>query len=315
MTVASENASQRRVTTPTAPTIRLDRLPSELRLKIWSCSVEPRIVLLNDLVHQAKSYPLPVVTQLNAEARSESRDGYEPVGRGSYFDFSRDILVCDYRLADQTHPDPTTEKLAPRVERVVFWDCAPDEESIKFPDLYSEYLTTCYHQKRFGQVIFDRFWFPNAREFWSVKVGEVDKSWMVHADCAAPLEVRLQQSAREFRYWVEDNIIEIAPLDLSNTEARFILREGRCAKEDCHELNAGRIHIVSKVNLLDGKYNAPDDGRAWVRVLPSSGGSATSRAAVDRMRWAFVERSLTFFLRHDVADESGSFSRRRRCPG
>lgn len=297
------------------PTINFNCLPPELRLKIWACAVEPRIVLLNDLIYNLKSYPLPIVTQLNAEARSESRRGYEQVGRGSYVHFSRDILVCDYKLADQTSSSPAAEKLASRIERVVFWDCAPDEERIEIPDRYSDYLSTCYHQRSFGQVIFDRFWFPNVKDFWSVKIGDVDRSWMVHVDKSAPFDVRLQQSAREFRYWVDENIIEIAPLDMKDPESLMVLREGRCGKENCRELNSGRTHIISKVNFIDGKYQEPNDGRNWVQILPSAGNRnepPNSHAAIDRMRWALVERSLTFFLRWDWPGDSEGNSRRRK---
>lgn len=300
-----------------ASVISIHRLPPELRLKIWSFVTEPRVVLLGDLIQNPRSYPLPVVAQINAETRAETRRGYEPAGRGSYLHFSRDILVCDHQFADQTSSNLGAEALAPRVERVVFWDCTPDEERIRLPDLYSEYLSLCYNQKCFGQVVFDRFWFPNVKEFWSVKVGEVDRSWMVHTDRSAPFETRLQQTAREFRYWVDESIIEIAPLDLGDSDARAILRQGRCSRENCHELNAGRIHIVSKVNFLDGKYEEPPaDGRTWVRVVPSRDGARsegpTSRAAINRMRWTLVERSLTFFLRYDWPDGSEGAARVRQ---
>ena len=105
------------------------RLPAELRLKIWSCAVEPRIVILHDLVHQEKSYPIPPVTQLNHEARSETREGYEPIGQGSHFNFSRDILVCDPNISDLS-PDKPLEDLAPRIQRLVFWDCFPDDGQV-----------------------------------------------------------------------------------------------------------------------------------------------------------------------------------------
>ncbi|KAL6858096.1 hypothetical protein ACO1O0_005548 [Amphichorda felina] len=297
--------------------LRFSHLPPELRLKIWSCAVEPRIVLLNDLIHSLRSYPLPIVTQLNAEARSESRRGYSLVGRGSYVHFSRDILVCDYKLADRTPPNCTAEKLAPQIERVAFWDCAPDEERIEVPERYSDYLSTCYQQRSFGQVIFDRFWFPNVKDFWSVKIGDVDQSWMVQVDKSAPFEVQLQQSAREFRYWVDENMIEMTAFDLKDPESLMILREGRCEKTNCQELNSGRTHIISKVNFIDGKYQEPRDGRNWERILPSDDNEEeepNSRAAVNRMRWALVERSLTFFLRWDWPGDSEGNSRRRRPP-
>ncbi|KFH46987.1 hypothetical protein ACRE_021530 [Hapsidospora chrysogenum ATCC 11550] len=316
MTVAGGQAAPPpRALTPS--TINLNRLPPELRLKIWSCAVEPRIVLFNDLIQNLKSYPLPIVTQLNAEARSETRRGYELVGRGSYFHFSRDILLCDYKLADQTSSSPAAEKLASRIERVVFWDCASEEERIKIPQRYSEYLATCYDQKSFGQVVFDRFWFPNVKDFWSVQIGDIDGSWMIPINKSAPFEVQLQQSAREFRYWVDENIIEIAPLDLSEPETLMVLREGRCEKGDCRKLNAGFTHIISKVSFIDGKYQQSTDGKDWARVVPCTGDrneDANSRAVADRMRWAFVERSLTFCLRWDWPGDSEGNTRRQMSP-
>ena len=300
----------------TSKDVNLGNLPPELRFKVWSCAVEPRLVLLSDLVNQPVAYPLPTVTQLNVEARHESRDGYERAGRASYVNYSRDILVCDYKLADQTTSDPAAEKIAWRAERVVFWDCVPDEERIKLPDRYSDYLAFCYHQESFGQVAFDKFWFPNAKEFWSIKIGDVDKSWKVQVDMTQPYEVRRQQSAREFRYWVDHSIIEMAPLDLSGSETRLVLREGRCGKTNCQELNAGRTQIISKVNFLDGKYEKPDDGKTWVRISAKPEDdreAANSREAINRMRWSLVERSLTFFLQWDWPDDTEGNLRRTAC--
>ena len=95
MTDGADEAEAPRLPALWSSTINFSHLPPELRLKIWSCAVEPRIILLNDLTQSLRSYPLPIVTQLNAEARTECRRGYELVGRGSYVHFSRDILVCD----------------------------------------------------------------------------------------------------------------------------------------------------------------------------------------------------------------------------
>lgn len=246
------------------------QLPAELRLRIWSQSVEPRIVLFEDLARKNRSYPLPNVTQLNMEARSETRAGYEPVGKGSYLDLEKDILVCDHKVSDNATPDPFLEELAPRIKRLAFWDCFPDDGRVDGPYHYSVYLSACYRQQNFGKIEFDRFWFPNLEELWIVKVGEVDPAWMVQVDRRAPYEARMRALAKQFRYWVDDNIIEMAPLDLTDAEVRVILREGRCSNEDCHELNRGRSKMVSKVTFLDGPYRAPkmDERRNWVRITP-----------------------------------------------
>ncbi|KAF4964656.1 hypothetical protein FSARC_7452 [Fusarium sarcochroum] len=254
-------------TLPTSSITDFASLPAELRLKIWSQANEPRVVLYGDLVQKSRSYPLPTVTQLNAESRDETRLGYEPIGHGSYFDFSRDILVCDHKISDQAS-DQYLEDLAPRIRRLAFWDCFPDDGRVDGPYHYSVYLSACYRQRDFGKIEFDRFWFPNLDDLWIVKVGEIDPAWMVHVNMKAPYEDRLQQLAKQFRYWVDENIIEMAPLDLNDPESQAVLNEGRCGKEDCHELNRGRSKMVSKVTFIDGIYKAPDDGQKWVRILP-----------------------------------------------
>ncbi|KID89893.1 hypothetical protein MGU_03298 [Metarhizium guizhouense ARSEF 977] len=286
-------------------------LPTELRLKIWSCAVEPQVVILDDLVHQKQAYPLPSVTQLNAEARAETRQGYESVGRGSWFHFSRDILVCDANISDQS-PNMPLEELALRVQRLAFWDCFPDDGRIDGPCHYSEYLARCYPGGHDGKIEFDKFWFPNLRDLWIIKIGEVDRSWMVGVDKDVPCEVRLRKTARQFRYWVDENIIEIAPLDLNEPETKLILREGRCGKMDCQMLNHGRQRMVSKIVFVDGKYNANrKDNKAskWKQIWPWSNiieqGSTESDTSANRMRWIMVERILTFSLRWDGSEDLG----------
>ncbi|UNI24044.1 hypothetical protein JDV02_009823 [Purpureocillium takamizusanense] len=269
-------------------------LPAELRLKIWACATEPRVVILDDLVHRAGAYPLPAVTQLNAEARAESRHGYEPAGRGSHVDFSRDIIVCDASISDHKEGRARAlEALAPRVRRLAFWDCFPDDGRVDGLPLYSAYLAACYnnnnnnsdsnnnHSPQFslqqhmgqgqaehgedgsqagavvGRVAFDRLWFPNLEDLWIVKVGEVDRSWElgpVAIDRSVPAEVRARRTARQFRYWVDDGVVEMASLDLDEPETKAVLRHGRCGKPDCRELNRGRPTMVSKVVFVDGRY-------------------------------------------------------------
>ncbi|OAA47000.1 hypothetical protein NOR_02636 [Metarhizium rileyi] len=300
------------------------QLPAELRLKIWSCAVEPRVVILDDLVQQKQAYPLPPVTQLNSEARTETRQGYEPVGRGSCLHFSRDILVCDPNISDQSR-NTALEHLALRVQRLAFWDCFPDDGRIDGLFHYSAYLADCYPGGHGGKIEFDKFWFPNLRDLWIIKVGEVDRSWMVGVDKDnMPCELRLRKTARQFRYWVDENIIEIAALDLSEPETKLILREGRCGVVECQMLNRGRQRMVSKIVFVDGKYSSAnrhhDKANKWKRIWPWStiveqGSMEESDASANRMRWIMVERILTFSLRWDgseeLDDESSSDHHRR----
>ena len=287
--------------------VKFTSLPAELRLKIWSRAAEPRVVLFGDLASTYRSYPLPSVTQLNIESRTETREGYEAIGNGSYFDFTRDILVCDHKISDQV-ADPYLEELAPRLKRLAYWDCFPDDGRVDGPYHYSVYLSACYRQRNFGMIEFDRFWFPNLEELWIVKVGEVDPTWMIHVDRRAPYDVRLRELAKQFRYWVNENIIEMAPLDLEDPEVQAILTEGRCGNVDCHELNKGRSKMISKVSFLDGKYKAPTDGRKWVRILPWHVDEQVKdkRTYENRLRWVLVERILTFDLRWEPWSDSGS---------
>lgn len=289
-------------------------LPAELRLKIWSCAVEPRIVILDDLFQKSRSYPIPPVAQLNAEARVECRDGYDPIGRGSYFNFSRDILVCDPNISDQS-PNKSLEELAPRIQRLAFWDCFPDDGRVDGPHHYSVYLTAWYRQKDFGKVEFDQFLFPNLKDLWIIKVGDVDRSWRIGARQDWPYEVRLRETARQFRYWIDESIIEIAPLDLDEPDTKAVLREGRCGKEDCRDLNRGRSKMVTRIAFMDGPYRRLEDGVKWVRILPWSTKAESDKdsdTTENRMRWIMVERILTFSLRWDGPDESDESLAARR---
>lgn len=288
-------------------------LPPELRLKIWSRANEPRIVLYGDLVQGNGSCPLPTVTQINAEARDETRLGYEPIGRGSFLDFSKDILVCDHKISDQV-TDQYLDELAPRIRRMAFWDCFPDDSQVQVPHHYSIYLSACYNQRGdFGRIEFDRFWFPNLDELWIVKVGDIDPRWKIPVNKQATYETRLKELAKQFRYWVDDEIIEMAPLDLNDPESHAVLHEGRCGKEDCHQLNRGLTKMVSKVVFLDGKYQAPDDGQKWVQIFPWRTGEETGdQIHASGLRWVVIERILTFNLYREAWSEAGKEIRRRR---
>ncbi|PHH65232.1 hypothetical protein CDD81_3091 [Ophiocordyceps australis] len=282
------------------PPFPLAHLPAELRLKIWSCAVEPRIVILDDLVYKQRSYPIPPVTQLNAEARSESRHGYEAVIGGSYLNFSRDIVVCDCNLTDQKSNKPL-EELAPRVQRLAFWDCFPDDGRVDGPSHYTDYLAASYPREHRGKIEFDRFWFPNLKELWIVKVGEVNRSWKIDVDESMPCEARARQTARQFRYWIDDDTVEMAPLDLDDPDTKAVLRQGRCGKTDCRELNHGRPKMVSKIVFMNGCRSVHDGAASpWKRIWPwpatpeLDSGPEASR---NRMRWIIVERIFTFSLR------------------
>ncbi|KAF4509979.1 hypothetical protein G6O67_001910 [Ophiocordyceps sinensis] len=290
-------------------------LPAELRLKIWSCAVEARIAMLDDVVHKTRSYPIPPVTQLNAEARTESRQGYEAVGRGSHLHFSRDIVVCDATLCDLRCSEPL-EELAPRVRRLAFWDCFPDDGRVDVLQHYSAYLAACFPQEGMGRVELDKFWFPNLKHLWIVKVGEVDRSWNIAVDKKMPFDVQARKTARQFRYWINGGIIEIAALDLDEPDTKAVLREGRCGRADCRELNRERPTMVSKVTFMDGPHKDDDDGTGapqWTRIRPWSAGT-DEECSEDRMRWMLVERTLTFSLRWEGSgeeDAEGVGGRRR----
>lgn len=284
-----------------APSSRFAQLPAELRLRIWNCAVEPRVVPLNEIVHKPLSHRLPAVTQVNVEARHECREVYEKVGRGSYFDFTNDILLCDFEFENQT-ADSVLENMAPRVQRAVFWDCIPDDR-ICGPADYAEYLSIFYRQSYFGEIFFNELWFPNVKELWLVKVADIDEGWKVRPGTAMPFRERHKYMAKEFRYWVDEHIIEIAPLDWDAPDTQTVLNEGTCARGDCRTLNSGREHIISKVNFLDGEYRETDDGREWARVQPpknetdDKGASESKQARLNRLRWLVVERTLTLLLR------------------
>lgn len=295
-----------------------DRLPPELRLKIWSCAVEPRVVILDDLAQQNESYPLPLVTRLNAEARAETRLDFEPVGRGSYFRFDQDIAVCDTSITDTGSQKPL-EDLALRVQRLAFWDCFPDDGRVDSLSRYSTYLASCCPIELFGKIEFDKLWFPNLRELWVIKVGDVDKCWMVGADATVKPEIGFQQTARQFRYWVGNGTIEMAALDVSDADTKIVLREGRCGRTDCQELNKGRRKLVTKVIFVDEEYieMAEDKAGRWKRIHPwpvypeQVGVETNPTVTADRMRWIMVERILTFSLRWDNFDETTPKSRHR----
>jgi hypothetical protein len=289
----------------------LGLLPTELRLKIWTCATEPRIVLLGDLIRTPRSYALPSVVQLNFESRYETRQGYEPAGRGSYLHFSRDILVCDYTITDQAS-DSALENLAANVERLAFYDCVPDDGRVDLPYDYSVYLSECYRQKDSGKIEFDRLWFPNLRELWIIKIGDVDPAWRIQFNHKAPYEQRIRQLAREFRYWVDYGIIEMSTLELDDAMTAAVLKQGRCRLEDCHALNHGRNKLISKVNFIDGEYQEPTDGKKWVRVVRADHPGQDDSVSATRMRWEIVERTLTFSLRWDDAGEGGEANRMRK---
>lgn len=286
-----------------SPVCSFTDLPPELRLGIWSCAVEPRIVIFNDLIKKLRAYPIPSVTQLNAEARIEYRQGYEPVGRGSYLNFSHDILVCDPGVLNQ-NPDRPMEELAQRIKKLAFWDCLPDDGRVKNLHNYSVYSASTYSQRGFGSVEFDQFLFPNVKDLWVVKVGKVDRSWGVRVEWPY-YEKHVQETARQFRYWRDDNVIEIAPLNIDDPDTKAVLRKGRCREHDCRKLTRGASKVVSKITFMRGPYRRIDDGADWVRILPwpaaaAADGAKDSDTAENRnrMRWMMVERILTFSLHH-----------------
>ena len=295
-----------------------NHLPAELRLKIWSCAVEPRLIILDDLMNKQQSYPLPSVAQINSEARTESRGGYEAVAQGSHVHFARDILVCDATISDKTG-DSALEAVADRLERVALWDCFPDDKRIETPYTYSSYLSDCYTPNQDScPVVCEKLWFPNLKELWIVKVGHVDKSWQVDGDKRVCFDTRLRKTARTFRYWVDEGIVEVAPLSIDDPDTKLVLQQGRCGNENCRRMNRGRAIMVSKVVFMDGQH-PKDNSPGWKRVLPyiSTQGKtdeASKEIQRNEMRWIVVERALTFSLRWDWPSDSAEACRRRRRP-
>lgn len=291
-----------------SPASNFGLLPPELRLNIWSHAIVPRIVILDDLVQKQKSYPMPPVVQVNAEAWVEHHRRYARIARGSFIDFSRDILVCDATLSNQ-RPDKALEDLAQRIERLAFWDCFPDDARVTDPRRYAAYISAWYRQRRFGTIEFDQFLFSNVKDLWVIKVGKVDPSWEIQADKDRPLAVRTRETARQFRYWRDESIIEIAPLDPDEPDTQAVLRDGRCGREDCRELNRGHSKVVSKVTFVRGPYRKLGDDADWIRVVPRSAKAEKDRERAkadsrNRKRWMMVERILTFSLHCERSDDS-----------
>ncbi len=298
-----------------------NHLPAELRLKIWSCSAEPRVIILEDLMRNPGAYPVPSVTQLNHESRSESRGGYEVVGKGSYVHFARDIIVCDPTITDKTK-DTALEAVAERIERAAFWDCFPDDRRVEMPCYYSSYLEACYMTSPPAamSVACEKLWFPNLKELWVIKIGSLDKAWQIDKDGPMPLDTRLRQTARQFRYWVDKGTVEMAPLSVEDPDAKLVLQQGRCSKVDCRELNRGRPLMISKVLLMDGQQ-PKGDSPGWRRILPCPSPTAATREEAIKeidenwkngMRWTVVERALTFSLRWDWPGPPWMSWRRRK---
>lgn len=281
--------------------------------------VETRIIILDDLVLYSKTQPLPVVTQLNFESRAESRHEYESIGRGSYLNFAKDILVCGPNISEHV-PNNALNHLAPRIRRLAFWDCFPDDARVCIPHNYLAYTSTCYQQRRFGEVEFKKLLFPNLKDLWIVKIGEVHQAWRLGIDRAQTHDVRLRKTARKFRYWVDAGVIEMAPLDVDDPDMKAVLKHGRCVREDCRELNRGRNKTISKITFVDGQYDESHlvDG-TWTRIRPWNDENITAdeegSVAESRLRWIMVERILTFSLRWEEDDESEDGTvRRRACP-
>lgn len=313
---ALEAAEAQAVLEPPMSTIA--SLPPELRLEIWSCSAEPRIVILNDLLRRHRSYAIPSTTQVSAEARHATRDGYEPVGKGSHFHFSRDILVCGEGVL-RRKPDESLKRLARRIKRLAFWDCSEDDPLVAEPLQYQGYLRM-YGQRGFGRIDFDQTLFPNLHELWIVKFGDVHPEWHTQG-----------KVSYEFRYWRDQRIIEIAPLNRRDANIGAILREGRCEDDAC-QLPDEKLRLF-KITFMSGRYplEADDDAmdtgvngmmkddKQWELVrLARDGDGKDSRAHQNLMRWTMAERALTFSLNvwadSDEPQETKLFDRLRAAP-
>ncbi|KAM3506849.1 hypothetical protein MY11210_007398 [Beauveria gryllotalpidicola] len=282
--------------------------------------------------------------------------------QSSHVHFGRDIFVCDASITEATSNAPLeslatrVERLTfwdcfpddKRVELPYFYSTylAASQAAASAAMMSagsvpsSSGMAVSSIGSRLPAVDFDKLWFPKLRDLWIVKVAGVNRAWLIDAEAASakatttgatlhcPSSVPLsqhpqsRQTARKFRYWVQDNVVEMASLSLDDPDTRLVLREGRCGKPDCHELNRGRPILLSKVTFMEGKYH-PSQG--WLRIAPWDGrkpsGTSASGSSVyvkdvagdndaqardcsrDSMRWVVVERILTFSLRCDDVDE------------
>lgn len=293
-----------------APTTTFASLPPELRIEIWRHAVEPQLAFIHEIIETPRAYALPSVAQLNTEARRECLPGYERVQQGPYFQFDRDIFICDHKFVDQLYND-FFDTLALRVQRLALWDCVPDDYHVADPSSYQEKLHDCFGRRISEMIDFGKLWFSNLKELWIVKIGDIDPAWGVKRDLAATRDEQLRQLARQFRYWVREGIIEMAPLDPKEPDTKFLLDHGRCREETCRELNHSRPIMVSRVVFMDSLYEdrSPDIVK-WTRIAPQTSEEEDDEEAAEksRMRWALVERMLMFSLRWDISGDSDSDS-------
>jgi hypothetical protein len=291
-----------------APTTTFASLPAELRIEIWRHAIEPQLAFIHDIIERPRAYSLPGVAQLNAEARRECLPCYERVEQGPYFQFDRDIFICDHKFVDQLYND-FFDILALRVQRLALWDCVPDDYHVADPSSYQEKLHDCFGLRISERIDFGKLWFSNLKELWIVKIGDVDPAWGVKRDANASRDDQLRQLARQFRYWVREGIIEMTPLNLEESDTKFLLDHGRCREETCQELNRSRPMMVSQVLFMDSLYKdrSPDTTK-WTRIAPRSNEADEDDEITEtsRMRWALVERMIMFSLRWDISgDDDG----------
>ncbi|KAK0387844.1 hypothetical protein NLU13_4089 [Sarocladium strictum] len=280
------------------------RLPPEIRLQIWHCSLQPELIFIHDVLQRPQNFILPTVTQINRESRHECKSVFDRVGQGPYFQFPRDIFVCDPSVAEEP-PNEFLDTLGLRIQRLAYWDCFPDESAVACPSRLEDSLWNILGRKIAEPIDFDNLRFPNLKELWVIKIGDVDGSWGVIRDRNACRELQFRQLAQQFRYWVKEGILEAAPLDFTDPDTRYLLKNGRCRETICREANHLRPMMVSRVLLMDQPYKqrTPNEATNWVRVEPRKGLVGELQADVEaearRKRWGLVERVLFFPLRSD----------------
>lgn len=295
---ANHEQTSRQHTSP----VSFATLPPEIRIQIWQSTLQPELVFLHEVLKQPRKFALPPVTQVNRQSRHECRSFYERVGHGPYFQFPKDIFICDPSIAEEPSND-SLDSIALQVQRLAFWDCFPDEFAVACPARCEDSLWSSIGRKIAQPIDFNNLWFPNLKELWVVKIGDVDQSWGIQRDRSASRQVQFQQLARQFRYWVKEGVLEMAPLDLNESDTKYLLQNGRCREDKCRQVNHLRPMMVSRVTFEDSPYadRNVDGSKQWTVIEPRKNRNGEFDGDVEaearRMRWALVERVLFFMLR------------------
>ncbi|KAL2210230.1 hypothetical protein CC79DRAFT_1365628 [Sarocladium strictum] len=283
---------------------------------IWQSAIQPRLVFLKELSTRPEDFALPAVARVDRESKRICEPSFDRIPSGPCLQFSKDIFVCDPTIADHK-PGKIIEELAPHVQRLALWDCLQDEPVMDSAARYEDSLWHTFGRRIAEPLDFSKLWFPALRDLWVIKIEDVDESWRIKRDKNASRQDQLRQLARQFRYWAKDNILEMAPLVIPDSDTKYLLREGHCSERHCRKSNSLRPMMVSRVMVMNTPYGGrrSTESDQWVRIEPRKSGDRQGQAETDaearRLRWAMVERVLLFMLRpgcsgpKDFLDETG----------